>query len=87
MTLFLKDFSYFAYVITQGSMFLHGTPYIGEWSHHSKRFLIQVTSVKRLPVIHWGLFIHLIGCKHDQDLGDVFKLVGDWSPYLEKKNA
>ena len=36
-----------------------------------------------------GLFIHLIGCEHDQDLGPpfshVFKQVGHWSTYLEKK--
>ena len=35
-----------------------------------------------------GLFIHLIGCEHDQDLGPpfshVFKQVGHWSTYLEK---
>ena len=35
-----------------------------------------------------GLFIHLIGCEHDQDLGPpfshVFKLVGHWSTYVEK---
>ena len=35
-----------------------------------------------------GLFIHLIGCEHDQDLGPpfsyVFNQVGHWSTYLEK---
>ena len=35
-----------------------------------------------------GVFIHLIGCEHDQDLGPpfshVFKQVGHWSTYLEK---
>ena len=35
-----------------------------------------------------GLFINLIGCEHDQDLGPpfshVFKQVGHWSTYLEK---
>ena len=35
-----------------------------------------------------GLFIHLIGCEQDQDLGPpfshVFKQVGHWSTYLEK---
>ena len=35
-----------------------------------------------------GLFIHLIGCVQDQDLGPpfshVFKQVGHWSTYLEK---
>ena len=34
------------------------------------------------------LFIHLIGCEHDQDLGPpfshVFKQVGHWSTYIEK---
>ena len=36
-----------------------------------------------------GLFIHLIGYEHDQDLGppfsQVFKQVGHWSTYLEKR--
>ena len=36
-----------------------------------------------------GLFIHLIRCEHDQVLGPpffhVFKQVGHWSTYLEKK--
>ena len=36
-----------------------------------------------------GLFIHLIGCEHDQDLGPpfscVFKQFGHWSSYLEKR--
>ena len=35
-----------------------------------------------------GLFIHLIGCEHDQDLGlpfsHAFKQVGHWSTYLDK---
>ena len=36
-----------------------------------------------------GLFIHLIGCEHDQDLGPpfshVFKQVGHWYTHLEKR--
>ena len=49
----MKDFSYFSYIITQRPIFVRGTPYIGEWSHHSQRFFIQAISVKGLPVIHW----------------------------------
>ena len=37
-----------------------------------------------------GLFIHLIDCEHDQDVGlpfsHVFKQVGHWSNYLEKRH-
>ena len=52
--------------------------------------MTKILVLKNKPVFK-GLFIHLIGCEYDQDLGPpfshVFKLVGHWSTYLEKKNA
>ena len=49
--------------------------------------MTKIVVLRNKPVFK-GLFIHLIGCEHDQDLGPPFshvlKLVGHWSTYLEK---
>ena len=54
-----------------------------------KKCLMNKILVLRNKRVFKGLFIHLIGCEHDQDLGPtfshVFKQVRHWSTYLEKK--
>ena len=49
--------------------------------------MTKILVLRNKPVFK-GLFIHSIGCEHDQDLGPafsyVFKLVGHLSTYLEK---
>ena len=51
--------------------------------------MTKILILRNKPVFK-GLFIHLIDCEHDQDVGPpfshVFKLFGHWSTYL-KKNA
>ena len=50
--------------------------------------MTNILVLRNKPVFK-GLFIHLIGCEHDQNLGPpffhVFKLVGHWPP--TSKNA
>ena len=50
--------------------------------------MIKILVLRKKPVSK-GLAIDLIGCEYDQDLDHyfltVFKLVGQWSSYLEKK--
>ena len=49
--------------------------------------MTKILVLRNKPIFK-GLFIHLIGCEHDQDLGPsfshVFEQVGHWSTYLEK---
>ena len=49
--------------------------------------LTKILVLRNKPVFK-GLFIHVIGCEHGQDLvlpfSHVFKQVGHWSTYLEK---